>query len=361
MIVDEYGNASAVVATREESDPNRELWWAHTGGGGGNFGVVTRYWFRTPGAVGTTPDKILPKPPRYVLLNAISFPWSKITQEAFATLVHNYGSWHAANADPATPYAGLWSLFMLNHRSNGHIGLLTQVDASVDNAEQMLDDYLSSIIQGVDVAAEPMTVSMGEYNAMPEYFVPQRLPWFRATWYLGITNTELNNPTLRADYKSAYMRRDFPDKHIAVMYDHLTSTDINNSSATMHLQGFGGQVNAVEPSATAYAHRDSIFKLYWQVLWKDPEEDAKHLTWLRNFYSELYSDTGGVPVPNSVTDGCYINYPDLDLSDPRFNQSSVPWYTLYYKDNYKRLQHVKRTWDPGNVFRHHQSIQLPTG
>ena len=40
------GRAASVIATRENTDPNRDLWWAHTGGGGGNFGVVTRYWFR---------------------------------------------------------------------------------------------------------------------------------------------------------------------------------------------------------------------------------------------------------------------------------------------------------------------------
>ena len=33
VTVDEGGQASSVVATRETSDPNRELWWAHTGGG----------------------------------------------------------------------------------------------------------------------------------------------------------------------------------------------------------------------------------------------------------------------------------------------------------------------------------------
>lgn len=50
VTVDEAGRASTVVATRETSDPNRELWWAHTGGGAGNFGIVTRYWFRSPDA-----------------------------------------------------------------------------------------------------------------------------------------------------------------------------------------------------------------------------------------------------------------------------------------------------------------------
>src|SRR5438876_9858340 len=47
VTVNESGRARGVVATRETNDPNRDLWWAHTGAGGGNYGVVTRYWFRS--------------------------------------------------------------------------------------------------------------------------------------------------------------------------------------------------------------------------------------------------------------------------------------------------------------------------
>jgi hypothetical protein len=49
-------------------------------------------------------------------------------------------------------------------------------------------------------------------------------------------------------------------------------------------------------------------------------------------------------------DGTYVNFPDTDLKD---------WQRLYYKDNYRRLQQVKKHWDPLNVFRHAQSIELP--
>ncbi|TMA15232.1 MAG: FAD-binding protein, partial [Deltaproteobacteria bacterium] len=59
VTVDDRGRARSVVATRETADPNRELWWAHTGGGGGNFGIVTRYWFRSPDASAGDPTRLL--------------------------------------------------------------------------------------------------------------------------------------------------------------------------------------------------------------------------------------------------------------------------------------------------------------
>src|SRR3989441_10396032 len=58
VTVDEGRRASSVVATRETSDPHRDLWWGHTGGGGGNFGGGTRYWFRSAGAARGEPARV---------------------------------------------------------------------------------------------------------------------------------------------------------------------------------------------------------------------------------------------------------------------------------------------------------------
>lgn len=94
-------------------------------------------------------------------------------------------------------------------------------------------------------------------------------------------------------------------------------------------------------------------------VWGDEADDHSNITRLREFYRDVYADTGGVPVPGEVSDGSYINYPDVDLADPTWNTSGVPWSTLYYKDNYPRLQQVKQRYDPRDEFRHGLSVELP--
>ncbi len=104
------------------------------------------------------------------------------------------------------------------------------------------------------------------------------------------------------------------------------------------------------------AQRDSILTTSCAAGWMDPQDEPRNLAWVRAFYRDLFADTGGVPVPGGVCDGAMINHPDVDLADPEWNTSGVPWHTLYYKDNYPRLQRIKARWDPRNVFHHALSI-----
>ncbi|MEU2111945.1 FAD-binding protein [Streptomyces sp. NPDC019507] len=359
VVVDARRQARVVVATREADDPNRELWWAHTGGGGGNFGVVTRYWFRSPGARGDTPAALLPRPPAEVWLSAVSWPWENMTERAVTRLVRNYGAWHEAHAAAGGPYDGLVANLSLSHRSNGRIGMLTQMDATVPHARALLDAFLRAVSDGVGVPHGAATSPLGEHGPMPEFATPQRLPWLQATRYLGVTNSVLVDPTLRGDQKSAYARRTLPEGQIATIHRHLTRTDFANPNAMVLLSSYGGAVNSVPRTATASVHRDSVFKLLYQTYWHSADEDAANIAWLRGVYEDVYAGTGGVPVSDENTDGCYVNYPDIDLGDPRRNRSGVSWSTLYYGENLPRLQRVKAAWDPTDFFRHGQSLRPP--
>ncbi|WP_225993104.1 FAD-binding oxidoreductase [Actinomadura rudentiformis] len=328
VVVDRAGKAQSVVATREASDPNRDLWWAHTGGGGGNFGVVTRYWFRSPGA-----QAALPRPPGSVLTFSVDWPWAKLDQETFVRLLRNYGEWGERNSAPGSPMGVLYGEFGFTSKPSENVTLTGQV-LKDSGGERVLDDLLGALARGMDVRPQPRTSTM---------------TWLHATRH-GFGGGP--GPFYRIKIKSGYLRRRFTDEQAAIAYRHLTRSDFDHPHGHFFINTYGGQVNAVAPGATAAAHRDSIFKVGFLTGWEDAAEDARHLAWIREFYREVYAASGGVPV-----DGTFINYPDVDLADPRWNDSNVPWHTLYYGDGYARLQRVKRRWDPRNVFQHALSVR----
>ncbi|WP_246792441.1 FAD-dependent oxidoreductase [Burkholderia perseverans] len=360
VVVDRSGKARLVRASRDPNDPNHDLWWGHTGGGGGNFGVVTKYWFRSPTDEAAARKTILMAPPSTVLVSAVSFDWSQLDEAAFSRILLNFGSWHEKNSAPDSPYTRLSSLFNVSPKATGSMGMFTQVDATVGNPEKLLDDYMSAILDGTNVTPRPAVRPIGELRAMPEHFEPTRLPWLQATRLVGTNNPTITNPTSRGGHKSAYMKKNFTPRQISTLYQAMTQEGFSNPDTMLVLFSFGGQVNARATGDTANVQRSSVFKMCFQTFWQSESEDAYYLGWLRNLYSKFFAGTGGVPVPNEQADGCYINYPDVDMRNPEFNTSGVRWSELYFQGNYPRLQAVKSRWDPGNFFRHSLSIE-PVG
>jgi len=344
MVVNRHGTAHTVIVSRADTGPENDLWWASTGGGGGNFGVITRYWFRSREATGSDPGLSLPRPPREVLISKIFIPWDELDQRKFTHLVRNLGTWYEHNSDPSSPYTALCGLMFVQHVSSGGIAMLTQVDATVPNAVQLLNDYLTAVTADTGV---------------PGPFSYQRLPWMAST--KETVDTVMTKVMLRSAAKSAYLRRSFTDEQIAAIYRNMTRTDYANPGGTILQLGSmaGGKINTVPPTATAIVQRNSSFLAFYQNYWADPTEDDIHLGWLRDIYHETFTDTGGYPVPGDRYEGCSINAPDLDITDPAFNQSGVPWHTFYYGENYARLQRAKAYWDPTNFFRHSLSITAP--
>ncbi|WP_051973215.1 FAD-dependent oxidoreductase [Cryobacterium sp. MLB-32] len=348
-----------VVATRDDTGEKHDLWWAHTGGGGGNLGVVTKYWFRSPGATGTDPGNQLITAPSRVLVSAISVPWGQIDEDKFARLITNFGAWHERHRAPGTPESNLSSLFNVSHQAHGSLGMFTQIDAAAPRARKILDDYIAAILDGVAITPAPVMTSNGVIPAVPAFVKPTDVPWLQATRLVGTDNPTITNPTSRGAHKSAYLNRRFSAAQIGVLYRQMTKPGFTNPDTMLVLFSFGGQVNAVKPDATANAQRRSAFKFCLQTFWSDPKEDTFYLDWERETYEGIFEATGGVPVPGDDYDGCYINYPDVDVADTAHNRSGVGWQQLYFKDNYPRLQQAKLAWDPTDFFSHKLGIELP--
>jgi aclacinomycin oxidase len=341
VTVDEAGRARSVIATREATDPHRELWWAHTGAGGGNFGLVTRYWFRSSGAFADDPATLLPRAPQSIGTFTTEWNWNDIDGRSFERLLRNHGAWSEQHSEAESPYASLWTLLEIHRKQFGKI-IVRGVSTAGDAAQRQAHEYLASLSEGVHGSPRPQLARTAwldfALNPFPDLF--------------GMPPGGVCVKT-----KDALLKKRLTADQIGVAYDYLTRTDHDVMGGMLGLATYGGRVNAVASDATASAQRSAIFNLACTTGWVDPKEEAQNLAWVRAFYQDLFSATGGAPVPGDAYDGALINHPDVDLADPIWNRSRVPWHTFYYQANYPRLQRIKAQWDPRNVFRHALSIR----
>jgi aclacinomycin oxidase len=345
VTVDSSGTPRTVFATREAGDPNRELWWAHTGGGGGNFGVVTKYYLRSPGARGRDASTLLPQAPEQSRTTRFVFPWAALNEQSFGRLLRGYITWHAENSAPDSPYNRLFADFWGLHVGTAPgVTINVTVDPTESDSDALLADFRADVVDQVGI-----TPVVSETV----------LPWLQSVWASGYADTGAVVGR-RSKAKGTYLRGSYTDAQLSTTYRYLTATELSAPMAGVLLGGFGGQANAVGPRDTAVAQRDSVLKVLHTAHWDRAAQDDVHMSWVRNFYRDVHVDTGGVPeLDGEVSDGSYINYADVDIADPAWNTSGVGWQQFYYKGSYARLQEVKGRWDPRNVFRHALSIELP--
>jgi len=342
VTVDAGGRARAVVATREPSDPNRELWWAHTGGGAGNFGVATRFWFRSPDASGTDPGRLLPRAPESITTFKAEWSWDRLDRPSFLGLFRSFGLWCQRNSGFDSPNASLFILLEGHRRQLGKI-VIRGVSTAGAAAERQVEDFLAALDGGPPDGRELARMSWLEFALDP---------------FPDLFGFPPGGVSVKA--KDALLKVPFTERQLAVAYDHLTSADLDVMGGMLGMASYGGRINNVPPGATASAQRGSILDVACTTGWIDPRDEPRNLQWVRAFYRDLFAESGGVPVPGHAYDGALINHPDTDLADPSLNTSGVPWHAFYYQSNYPRLQRIKAGWDPRNVLRHALSVGLPS-
>jgi FAD/FMN-containing dehydrogenase len=110
----------------------------------------------------------------------------------------------------------------------------------------------------------------------------------------------------------------------------------------MLIEHFHGAVSRVDPTATAYPHRQPGFNLVLTGEWLDPADDDVNIAWVKSTFDAIAPYT---------SDAVYVNYLDFDEGDRVRNA---------YGPNWERLVALKRRWDPGNVFHLNQNID-PAG
>ncbi len=136
--------------------------------------------------------------------------------------------------------------------------------------------------------------------------------------------------------KSDYARAPLGPEAIEIIRHFMAASPTPH--ATIQFQAYGGAVNRIPATATAFPHRDSLFSIQYIIHWSDPIDGPPSFTWIRDFHAAMRPYVSG---------HAYSNMCDLDLDD---------WPHAYYSVNLQRLVEVKTRYDPDNVFHFAQSI-----
>ena len=100
-----------------------------------------------------------------------------------------------------------------------------------------------------------------------------------------------------------------------------------------------GEANRVSPDATAYRHRDATFVMNVHGRWDSAAEDEAGIGWARAFFK------ASAPYASA---GAYVNFMTAEETER---------VAAAYGANYDRLAGIKRQYDPGNVFHLNQNIK----
>lgn len=345
---------SGKVQMRRVNDHQEpDLFRACRGAGGGNYGVITGFLF----------DK-LPKPPKEVVSGGVRFDWKDMSEQQFVDIVLTFGNyWATRGKDPDT--WGLFAMLGLSHASGGRFGISLQFcnpDGTCDDlsvANQFLDLFEScgGKAEHSSVGGDGIVVqAVPSGKPCPGGHAFSKKLWLDATINPGGAGTS------RAKYKSTYMRENFTAAEAKCLYRHLKRTipGTELGGSVLAVDAYGGAINKESlVRDTSVPQRSSVMKLQYQSYWQDAKDDAGRLEWMRDFYTDLYSGENvpaqfaGTPYPGKHYEGCYINYPDVDMLAYPF------WPQLYYGegDLYPFLQDVKQRYDPHNLFHHAMSVR----
>jgi FAD/FMN-containing dehydrogenase len=290
-----------------------DLYWASRGGGGGNFGVVTSFTFRTH----PIPD---------VTLFTLEWPWV-----AVAGVLDAWLRWIGFAPDQ------LWANCQLSPSTTAGRGLvkvtgvyagsvaacasaLAPLQAAVGSAPTYRfvgpEDYLKAML--IEAGCEGQPVSQCVSTSTRHAF--------------AVKSTFLDAPL------------DAPTVTDLVEALEARNTSVPSAGGGIVFDGFGGAINAVGAAETAFVHRGAIACAQYSLAWGTAAPAAATLAAGRAWLSRLAQ----VLAPSAK--GSYQNYIDPTLAG---------WGEAYYGANLARLRRVKATYDPDNTFHFAQSIPLP--
>jgi FAD/FMN-containing dehydrogenase len=291
-VVDSQAQVLQVDATSEP-----DLYWACRGGGGGSFGIATRFTLNV-----------------FPLSTALVFGVSwKLSQAHAARLFAAWQAW--APGAPAT----ITSIMKVGPAGGGLISMRC-IGQSI-GSESALRSQLKTLTT-LQAPSSPLSVqSLGFLDAVKHFAGP-----------LGYEQVYMK---AKSDYVLAPLGSTGIDVMMAAV------APVAPGAIVLLCDSYGGKIAEVAADATAFPRRAGTqYCIQYYSSWTRAADTPAHLAQVAKVYAAMRPYLPGAS---------YVNYCDLDLPD---------YATAYWGDNLARLMAVKQRYDPDNLFRHAQSVPV---
>jgi len=302
MAVDNLLAAEVVTAgdevVRASEEENPDLFWALRGGGG-NFGVVTRFEYRL--------HEFGPR----ILAGQILYPLDQAGELL---------RWYRDYMKEAPDEIGVFPFFI-------RIPPLPAFPSEMHG--KVVLDFVVAYAGPVSEGEAHLRPFQEHHGAIMDTVAP--IPYVSLQQAFDAGMGKGNR------WYSRYLQlREVSDAFIETLLENLDP--FPGPFTAVYLGAQGGAAGRVSPDATAYPHREIVDALHIFPGWSHPEDDDGIMAWARGLYGTLEPFAEG---------GVYVNM----LGDDEHDRLRAA-----YQDNYRRLAELKRKWDPGNLFRRNHNI-----
>ena len=303
LAIDNLIGADVVLANGEQvrasADENPDLFWALRGGGG-NFGVVTRFEFRLH-EVGTViaGPTFWPVEDGAEVLSAYREFLPAAPRELNGFFL--YGS-----VPPGDPFPEELHLRKVS-------GVVWCYVGGEEEAAKAMAPLLESLPEPLLHGVQPMphAALQGAFDGV----YPRGDQWY---W--------------RADFVN-----EIPDEAVEAHAKH--GPEMPTWKSTMHMYPIDGAAHDVDPADTAWSYRDATWGSVFAGVDPDPANVDAIRRWTIDYQEALHPYSAG---------GAYVN---MMMNEGRERVRAS------YRDNYDRLAQVKGEYDPDNLFRVNQNIE----
>ena len=297
LTIDDLLAADIVTADgqllRVNAESHPDLFWAIRGGGG-NFGVATRFQLRLH-PVGAIVGGMMMLPATPDVIHSF-IALAEAAPEELSTI---------ANVMPAPPMP----FVPAEHHGKLVIFAMLCYAGEVGAGERAVAPFRA--------LATPI-VDMVKPCRYPEMYPP-------------------DDPEYHPIATGRTMFIDSVDRGVAeTIVDHLGATDAMMRVAQLRV--LGGAMARVPVDATAFAHRRSRIMVNCAALYERPDQEAVYKPWVTGFAAALKQSDSGA----------YVNFL-VDEGEARIRDA-------YPGKTWDRLRAIKRRYDPTNLFRLNQNI-----